>query len=155
MPDRQKIVSIFAVFALVFGNAAGWLHVHKHAGGVCGCVETSFESESTHDESSACDSGCCVSPLRARWLSKRAVKAVECCESKAATSHGEHPGTPHQSDDCAICQHFMTCRENAMVLIVPVTVATSQPTASVSTDHQVIRYDFADSVHYLRGPPVV
>ena len=155
MPHRQKIVSIFAVFALVFGNVAGWVHVHKHAGGVCGCVETSFETEFTHDESSWCDSGCCVSPLQSRWLAKQAAKAVECCESKATESRGEHSDTPHQSDECAICQHFMTCRETSFVLIVPVTIATGQPTSRVSTEHQVIRHDFADSVHYLRGPPVV
>ena len=160
MLHRQKIVSILAVFALLLGNAAGWMHVHIHAGGPCGCAETQAtcldgDQHSGLHSSSQCDSTCSDSPLRARWMAKRAAaESAKCCDWETVDTLGKHFPTPHESDDCAICQHFLTCRHQTVGMIAPAIISLGEPTESVSVDRPIIRSHFQDFVHFLRGPPV-
>jgi hypothetical protein len=83
-----------------------------------------------------------------------ADESTECCDSKIVTDPGKHAPTPHESDECAICQHFLTCRDQAVFANNPLIVSLGIPTESVSVVRQMIRSDFQDSVHFLRGPPV-
>jgi hypothetical protein len=152
MHRRQEIFSIFAVFALVVGHAAGWVHVQQHSGGGCGCVDVCDAQQLPDEASSKCDSSCCVSPLRVRWLAKQAAEASRCSGSDEL----EHSpfGSPHRSDDCTICLHFMCCRDHAVASIASLTFMVSPPTTSNPCDDQVVCFGFAGPVYFLRGPPV-
>ena len=165
MLHQKPIVSIVAVFALLMGNAAGWVHILIHADGQCECSPSLVSYADDHQPSelhstSHCDLSCGQSPLRARSIAKRAAAeraatgSTECCESESVVNPREPAPEPHDSDECAICQHFLTSRNQAVVVMDPVGVSLGAPTAYLSVVRQVIRPQFRDSIYFLRGPPV-
>lgn len=140
MHHRSKFVSIFAILALLLGNAVGWLHVHQHSGGRCEHIVVG--------EHHSHAGGCCES-------SPQAAQATPVALRNSEAADGDDWPLPHESDGCAICQHFMTCQDNAVALVVPLFCAACRPIENALALDQVWRDNFADSVHFLRGPPVV
>ncbi|MCO8120261.1 hypothetical protein NHH03_00835 [Stieleria sp. TO1_6] len=163
MNPRQKIASIFAVIALLGGNVAGWVHLHQHSSDRCCGTGLVCHQDVSHQ---VLDAGDSVSHSHCHH-SHHCGDLVVAGETPthqhptvkhSATGHSAtgHPAPPaHDSGDCAICQLLFNYRNAALPLIAAVVLQTAAPIQSVPADCQVAGHGFTDSVHFLRGPPLV
>ncbi|MEL6895892.1 MAG: hypothetical protein AAFP90_07310 [Planctomycetota bacterium] len=102
-----RTIATITLAALLFGNAAGWVHVgHHHAGGCCDASAT---------EAAECrSSGCCGDDCPFDHGAKE-IRDQRLAEKRAAGAATTLPGigndaSPplgrHHSDHCSICQSF-------------------------------------------------
>lgn len=164
---QRRFVALIALVALLFGNAAGWVHV--------GCHHHCHSNECHH-----------VSVLGELFLDK--LLPGDCCgahhhhgdDQHADHNHGPDPSLPpdlnldslvvtdspvessdapyghdpHEHDECSICQAFFASRDG---IVLPIELATFW-LANVSTDAIVITHAWFGSVEpnstSVRGPPI-
>ena len=164
---QRRFVALIALVALLFGNAAGWVHV--------GCHQHCHSNECHH-----------VSVLGELFLDK--LLPGDCCaahhhhgdDQHADHNHGPDPSLPpdlnldslvvtdspvessdapyghdpHEHDECSICQAFFASRDG---IVLPIELATFW-LANVSTDAIVITHAWFGSVEpnstSVRGPPI-
>ena len=169
---QRRSVALIALVALLFGNAAGWVHVgcHQH------CHSNECHLESVLSESGLSESG----------LGE--LSPSDCCgahhhhgdHQHADHNHGPDPSLPpdlnldslvvtdspvesgdapcghdpHEHDECSICQAFFASRDG---IVLPSELTTFW-LATVSTDAIVITAAWLDSVEpsstSVRVPPI-
>jgi hypothetical protein len=140
MLRRSQFSALLALFALLFGNVAGWLHV--------GCAEIC-------EHASQKPAGC-ATPVAP------AADTAHCCgghaaeTNRAAGRHEKSPAVPrnsHDSDHCTVCQTFFSQRAiSALFAPVGCWQPLSPEPACGSVEPCDLPVALAASIS-VRGPP--
>lgn len=144
-----RVLTVHLTLAvLLFGNAAGWVHVgcSGHQADCCSAASAAASKSAQgdhrghrrcdHDHGSSCH-----------------AESPEKSESTSDKSESESPASGHDSDECAVCQSFFASRHAVVLLEAAGVIESLTVAGDVVLVCDVFAPSHHSSSHTVRGPP--
>ncbi|MEM9825816.1 MAG: hypothetical protein AAF958_04470 [Planctomycetota bacterium] len=179
MKPFRKPIALVALFALLFGNAAGWTHVgcSAHSAQVCGHGECCSAGIAGHgDPVATAQPEAAAKPKAAarrgaaghhhgcacRGHSHHVgtVAGDDCRDTSGSEDSPEpcphhHPPTPHDPAHCSICQSFFESRDAVTFELGPPNIVVMIVDRDGFPQNDVLFSHLPKNLQRARGPPSV
>jgi hypothetical protein len=145
----SRRIAYLALFALLFGNVAGWLHVavSHHHGPIAAQTEATAE-KLIELESGRQSQGCSCSHHHCDRPSS------EQTDRSNADSSPESTPCEHDSDRCSVCQAFLVNRNGTTLPPAASVFSMEQPARRVRHETHPVQARSSLGSISVRGPPL-